>query len=107
MTSAKLESATQALIEAALRAGADSADSIAMRGASTSVDVRAQPLDHAERAEQLDIGLRVLVGQRQAVVASSHVSGAATAEMAERAVAMAREAPEAPHAGLADPKDLA
>ncbi|MGD1881008.1 MAG: TldD/PmbA family protein [Paracoccaceae bacterium] len=107
MTSAKLESATQALIEAALRAGADSADSIAMRGASTSVDVRAQTLEHAERAEQLDIGLRVLVGQRQAVVASSHVSGAATAEMAERAVAMAREAPEDPHAGLADPKDLA
>ena len=80
---------------------------VAVRGTSVSIDVRAGTLEHAERAEGVDIGLRVFLGQQQAVVSSSDTSAATMAEMAQRAVAMAREAPEDPFAGLARPDQLA
>ena len=96
----------QALLDAARKAGADSADALVIEGTSLSIDVRAGRLEHAERAEGLDIGLRVLVGRRQACVSSSDASPATLLQMAERAVAMAREAPEDPFAGLADPSQL-
>ena len=96
----------QNLLDAARAAGADSADAIVIEGTSVSIDVRGGRLEHAERAEGLDLGLRVLIGQRQACVSSSDASPATMAVMAERAVAMAREAPEDPYAGLADANQL-
>ena len=98
---------THALLDAALRAGADAADAMALESAEVSVDVRAGALEEAQRAEATDLGLRVLIGRRQACVASSDVSDASLAAMAERAVAMAREAPEDPSTGLAEPAQLA
>ena len=53
------------------------------------------------------MGLRVLVGRRQAVVSTNDMSGEASTALAERAVAMARAAPEDRFAGLADPALLA
>lgn len=94
-------------LDAARRAGADAADVLAVDGVALSVDVRAGALEHAERAEGTDLGLRVLIGKRQACVSISETSAEAIAEMAERAVAMAREAPEDPFCGLADPEQLA
>ena len=102
-----LSDLTQQLLDAARRAGADSADAIAVDGASVSITVRGGALEHAERSEQVEVGLRVLVGQRQACVSSSDTKPDILAQMAERAVTMAREAPEDPHAGLADPSQLA
>lgn len=102
-----LASLTEQLIAVALKAGADAADTVAVDGTSISVDVREGKLEHAERSEGIDIGLRVLVGQRQANVSASDTRASTFAEMAERAVAMAREAPEDPYAGLADPSQLA
>lgn len=96
----------QALLDAARKAGADAADALVIEGTALSIDVREGRLEHAERAEGLDIGLRVLVGRRQACVSSSDASPATLAVMAERAVAMAREAPEDPTTGLADPGQL-
>jgi PmbA protein len=95
------------LLEAARRAGAEAADAMAVEGTSLSIDVRDGRLEEAQRAESLDLGLRVLVGRRQAIVSASDLSDRTIAAMAERAVAMAREAPEDPHAGLADPAELA
>ena len=95
------------LLTAAKRAGADAADAIALAGTSVSIDVRAGALEQAERSEGTDIGLRVFVGQRQANVSASDTRAETLAEMAERAVAMAREAPDDPYAGLADPDQLA
>jgi len=69
--------------------------------------VREGALEHAERSEGIDIGLRVFIGQRQACVSSSDTSADTIAQMAERAVAMAKEAPEDPNIGLADPSQLA
>ena len=97
---------TEALLDAARKAGAESADAIVIEGTSVSVDVRAGALEHAERAEGMDLGLRVLIGRRQACVSSSDARPETLANMAERAVAMAREAPEDPWAGLADAAQL-
>ncbi len=102
-----LDALTHALLQAAKRAGADAADAKAVQATSVSVDVRGGALEQAERSEGIDIGLRVLVGQRAATVSASDVSARTIEEMAVRAVAMAREAPEDPYAGLADPDQLA
>jgi PmbA protein len=101
-----LSDLTQALLSAATRAGAEAADALAVTGQSLTVDIRQGALEQAERAEGTEIGLRVLIGRRQACVSASDTSDATIAALAERAVAMAREAPEDPHAGLADPTQL-
>src|SRR5690606_20266744 len=74
---------------------------------SQTIDVRGGALEQAERAEAIDLGLRVLVGRRQANVSTSDIRAETLDIIAERAVAMAREAPEDPYAGLADPAQLA
>ncbi len=94
------------ILQAAKQAGADAADAIAVDGTSISITVRAGALEQAERSEGIDIGLRVFVGKRQACVSSSDTKPQTLVQMAERAVAMAKEAPEDPHAGLADPSQL-
>ena len=95
------------LVEAAKRAGADAADAIAMRGISQGVEVRDGRVEESERSEGDDVGLRVLVGRRQAVVSTNDISGDGAARLAERAVAMARVAPDDKYVGLADPDLLA
>lgn len=107
MTTPSLENLTAALLEAARKAGADSADAMAVQGTSVAIDMRGGVLEQAERAEGIDLGLRVMVGQRQANVSASDINPDTLATMAERAVAMAREAPLDPHVGLADPSQLA
>ncbi len=102
-----LSDLTEALLDAARKAGAEAADAIAVEGRAVSIDVRGGALEQAERSEGVEIGLRVLLGGRQACVAASDVSARTMADMAERAVAMAREAPKDPFVGLADPSQLA
>ncbi|CUX83488.1 MAG: PmbA protein [Roseibaca calidilacus] len=104
---APLAPLTQAMLRAAKAAGAEAADALAVEGRSVSIDVRKGGLEQAERSEGLEIGLRVFVGQRQACISSSDTRPETLAAMAERAVAMAREAPEDPYAGLADSQRLA
>ena len=95
------------LVAAARKAGADAADAVAVRGISVSVEVRDGNVDESERAEGDDVGLRVLVGKRQAVISTNDIAGADVDALAQRAVAMARAAPEDPFAGLADASLLA
>ncbi|WP_281708055.1 TldD/PmbA family protein [Phaeobacter italicus] len=101
------ESLCQALIDAARKAGADAADAMAAEGSSLSIEVRQGALEHAERSEGIDLGLRVFIGQRQATVSASDTRAETIEAMAERAVAMAKEAPEDPYAGLAAAEQLA
>lgn len=104
----RLETLTQQLLAAARKAGAEQADAVALEAAAVSVDVRAGHLEHAERAEGVEIGLRVLIGGRQACVSASDRSQRTIEEMAARAVAMAREeAPVDDTLGLAEPGQLA
>ena len=101
------ETLSAQLLDAARQAGAEAADALVLSDRSVTVEVRGGALEQAERAEGVDLGLRVLVGRRQACVSSSDPRAETIAEMAERAVAMAREAPEDPFAGLAEPSELA
>jgi len=99
-----LTTLAERLVAAARRAGADAADAIAERGVSQSVEVRDGTVEETERSEGDNMGLRVLVGRRQAVVSTNDLKGDIDA-LAARAVAMARVAPEDKFAGLAD-RDL-
>ena len=103
----RLAQLTEALLSAAKKAGADAADAIAVDGTAVSADVRGGKLEQAERAEGIEIGLRVLIGKQQACVSASDISDRTITEMAERAVAMGREAPEDSSVGLAQPNQLA
>ena len=102
-----LSDLAERLVTAARRAGADAADAIAVRGVSLSVEVRDGAVEESERSEGDDVGLRVLVGKRQAVVSTNDIRGDGLDALAERAVAMARAAPEDRFAGLADEALLA
>ncbi|MBV9997340.1 MAG: TldD/PmbA family protein [Caulobacteraceae bacterium] len=95
------------VVEAALKAGAGAAEAAFAERQSLSVTVRLGALEEAEREEARDLGLRVFIGQRQAVVSGSDISREGRSKLIERAVAMARLAPEDPYAGLAPPERLA
>jgi PmbA protein len=101
-----LTTLAERLVAAARRAGADAADAIAERGMSQSVEVRDGTVEESERSEGDSMGLRAFVGRRQAVVSTNDPAGDVD-ELAARAVAMARVAPEDEHAGLAEPDLLA
>ena len=102
-----LSALTDALLTEARKAGAEAADALAVAGESLAIDIRKGALEQAERSEGIEVGLRVLLGGRQACVSASDISPSTLARLAERAVAMAREAPEDPTVGLADASQLA
>jgi PmbA protein len=93
------------LVALARRAGADSADALHVANRSLSVSRRLGRVEQLERAEGTELGLRVFVGRRQAMVAATDADPAGFAALAERAVAMARAVPEDPHGGLPDAHD--
>jgi len=91
-----------ALLKAAKAAGAETADAVATHGRSLGIAVRDNALEDVDSSEGRDIGLRVMIGRRQACVSSSDLSSASIQALAERAVAMAKLAPEDPYCGLPD-----
>ncbi len=101
LSSHQAQDRAQALVERARRAGAEAADAVYAGGASESVQVRLGKLEDVERSEGEHLDLRVFVGRRSASIGSSDLSDAALAELAARAVDMARAAPEDQFAGLA------
>ena len=105
LDAAKLADRVAALVEAAKRAGADTADAVAVRGRSAGVSVRLGKVEGTESSESEDVALRVFVGQRVASVSATAASDPKA--LAERAVAMAKVSPEDPYQGLADPALLA
>lgn len=88
-------------IARATKAGADAADAMLSAGDSLSVSVRLGALEDVGRSEHEELGLRVFCGRRSASVSTTDLTPAALDALAERAVAMAREAPEDEWAGLA------
>jgi PmbA protein len=95
------------VVAAALKAGADGAEAVSAERQSLSISVRLGALEEVEREEARDLGLRVFVGKKQATVSGSNLSAEARARLVERAVAMARLAPDEPYAGLAPADRLA
>jgi len=94
------------LITSAKKAGADAADAILVKSTSLSAILRLDQTERVERSESADLGLRVFVGRRMAIVSSADQRQPALDAMVERAVAMARAVPEDPYAGLAEPDDI-
>jgi len=90
------------LVAAAKRAGADAADALLVQNASLSVSRRLGRIEQLERAEGFDLGLRVFIGKRQAIVSATDPDPRGFAALAERAVAMAKVVPEDPFGGLPD-----
>jgi len=75
------------LVGAARKAGADAADAVAVRSVSQSVEIRDGAVEESERSESDDLGLRVFVGKRQAVVSTNDLRSDGVKALAERAVA--------------------
>jgi PmbA protein len=96
----------EALVERGMAAGASAADVLYVGDASSSIGVRLGEIESLDRSEGEQIGLRLFDGQRSATVASSDLSDEALQILVERCMAMAREAPEDPYAGLAPPELL-
>src|SRR5580765_4958688 len=95
------------LVKPALKAGANAADAVEFKNISVSVAYRLGKLEDVGRSEAFDLGLRVFVGQQVAFVSSTDFSEGALAALPERAVAMAKLAPEDKYAGLAPGELLA
>src|SRR5580692_4617122 len=101
------ENLLASLIDAAKRVGADAADALFVENVSASVSYRLGKLEDVERSESADLGLRVFLGNRVAFVSSTDFSKDALSGLPERAIAMARLAPEDKYAGLAPQDRLA
>src|SRR5947209_13627349 len=97
----------QDVVSRARKAGADAADAVLFEGTSLSHARRLGKTEKLERSESQDLGLRVLIGKRQAIVSTSDRSPAMLGELVERTLAMARAVPEDPFCGLADPAEIA
>jgi len=104
---ADAESVLADLIARAQAAGADAADALVVSTQALSAGYRLGALEQTERSEDSVYGLRVFVGRAQAAISTADLRAEARAETVERALAMARAAPEDPYAGLADPAVLA
>ncbi|MFQ6018599.1 MAG: TldD/PmbA family protein [Kiloniellaceae bacterium] len=95
------------LLSKAKAAGADAGDAVIFDSVALSHAQRLGALERLEREESRDLGLRVFLGRRQAIVSSTDLSAQALDELVARAVAMARTVPEDPYCGLAAPEQLA
>ena len=101
------ENLLQEVVAKARAAGADAAEAVFAERQSLSVTVRLGALEEVEREESRDLGVRVFVGRRQATVSGSDITPEGRSRLIERAVAMAKLAPEDPYAGLAPEDRLA
>jgi PmbA protein len=90
------------LLDRARAAGADTAEAAVSNSTSINVTRRLGRTEHLERSESHGLELTVYVGRRSASVSSTEVAASGFAQLAERAVAMARVVPEDPYGGLAE-----
>lgn len=103
---ADLIEAAETALDLALKNGADAADVVAAASTAVSAQIRKGALEEVEREETRDLGLRVFVGHSTAIVSTNDLAGSAIGDLAARAVAMAKVAPEDPHADLAPESSL-
>ena len=95
------------LIGQALAAGADAADAQLVHARSITLSCRLGKQETLERAESSEVGLRVFIGRRQAIVSASDLGADALARLVQRAIALAARVPEDPFCGLAAAHEIA
>ncbi len=103
---ARFSALAKDIVGHALKQGAQAAEAVIVQSRALDISVRDGVREEVESAESQDLGLRVLIGKRQAGISSSDLSPSSLEKLAERACAMARAAPEDPWCGLADPDQL-
>lgn len=101
----KSTSLVQTLVDKAVKAGATSADALCISSRTREVSVRLGQLEDVQSSDGGEIGLRVFVGQRNGSVSSSDLTEKSFDTLVDRALAMAKLAPEDKYAGLA-PQDM-
>lgn len=87
--------------------GAERADCVVVRSDGLNVTCRLGELEDLERSESADLGLRVLIGKRQANISSTDFSDDGLDALASRCVSMAKAATIDEYCGLADKALLA
>jgi PmbA protein len=97
----------EGLVERARSAGADEADAVASVSTESSVTVRMQKVEKIIEAGSRSVGLRVIMGGRQAVVSTSDISDAALDETVARALELALIAEPDEFAGLPEASETA
>lgn len=107
MKSEQADALLSTVLSSAKNAGADAADAVIYHAVSSGVSWRLGKLEDVDRSEGLDLGLRIMVGQRQASVSTTDISQNALKNLVERCAAMAKAAPEDPFVGLAPEDRLA
>ena len=71
MSKTDYDSLLPQLMDFAKQAGAEAADALLHEGTSNSVSVRLGKVEDVERSEGRDLGLRVMIGKRQAMVSTT------------------------------------
>ena len=94
------------LLDKAKKAGADAADAMLVESQSLSVTQRLGKLENVERSESADLGLRLFIGKRQAIVSASDLSKESLNRLIENGISIAKSVPEDAYAGLADPDQM-
>jgi PmbA protein len=94
-------------VSLAQKAGATSAEALAISSLDQSVSLRHGAIEELEQSESQDVGMRVFVGQSSGLISGSVLTRDGLHRLVERAVAMAKLAPPDEHAGLAAPDQLA
>ena len=95
------------LVAKAKTAGADAADAVHFSSIGLSHAQRLGAPERLEREESQEVGLRVMIGKRQAIVSSTDLAADSLEELVERGLAMAKVVPEDPYCGLAEAAQLA
>lgn len=94
------------LIDKAKAAGAEQADIMYLNRNSVDLSYRQGQLENLARSENSEVGLRVMIGKRQAVTSTSDFSKESLDKLVERVIDMVKVVPEDPYIGLADPSQL-
>lgn len=89
------------LVKHARSAGADAADAVFVSSTAVGAGVRNGVTEELERSETTDLGLRIFVGRKNAIVSTTTPDRAKFGSLVEQALAMARVLPDDQYAGLA------
>ena len=102
----KIQDIAEATLTKAIKMGADAADIIVAETEQASVDVLKGDLEMVQRSEKMTLGLRVILGHKQAMISSSDFTPETLDNTVARAITMARVAPDDPSVGLAEVNQL-
>jgi PmbA protein len=95
------------LLNEVKKLGAEQADLLISHSTSANANIRKGELEELERAESGGLGLRVFINQQCGIVSASDLRSDSLSQVAQRAVAIAKKAPQDAYSGLADATKLA